>query len=115
MKRRNRKKAFDCAHHVFDTSLVTSDPYPMYDTEDYCKIGKYNDFTDIFELHPCETCTKFCASRPMIRKKREDDKRIRELLRRDEKCYNEVFRQGLWEQDGIDNNVIEALNEFTDF
>lgn len=113
MKRRNRKEAFDCAHHVFDTFLVTNDPYPLHETEDYCKLGRYNDSPDIFEQHPCDACTKFCASRPMIRKKREDDKRIRELLRGDKKYYNEVFRQGLWEKDKIDNNVIEALNELT--
>lgn len=112
MKRRNRKKAFDCAHHVFDTFLVTDDPYPLHETEDYCKLGKFDEPKDVFR---CETCTKFCVSRPMIRKKREDDRRIRELLRGDNKYYNEVFRQGLWEIDKIDNNVIEALNEFTDF
>ena len=98
MKRRNRKKAYDCAHHVLDTSLVTNDPYPMYDTEDYCKLGKYNDFTDIFELHPCETCTKFCASRPMIRKKREKDKFSREYIKEGNKYYNSVFKAGRWEE-----------------
>ena len=112
MKRRNRKKAFACSHYSSERILVDNVPYNMYGVDIYCKLGKFNESKD---ADMCETCTKFCASRPMIRKKREDDKRIRELLRRDEKCYNEVFRQGLWEQDGIDNDVIEALNEFTDF
>ncbi len=117
MKRRNRKKAYDCAHHVYEDFLVTDDPYPIHNTEDYCKLGKYdNTWTPPDkEVSLCEHCKRFCASRPMIRKKREDDKRIRELLRGDEKYYNEVFRQGLWEIDKIDNDVIEALNEFTDF
>ena len=98
MKWRNRKKAYDCAHHVFDTFLVTNDPYPLHETEDYCKLGRYNDFTDIFKLHPCETCTKFCVSRPMIRKKREDDKRLKEYIKEGNKYYNSVFKAGRWEE-----------------
>ena len=112
MKRRNRKKAFDCAHYSSERVLIDNVPYDMYGVDIYCKLGKFDEPKDVFK---CETCNKFCVSRPMIRKKREDDRRIRELLRGDKKYYNEVFRQGLWEKDKIDNNVIEALNEFTDF
>lgn len=75
MKRRISKKAHDCSHHVNKSFMVTDDPYPMYQTEDYCKFGKYDitdpPYEDIDALHPCCNCNRFCASRPMIREKRE--------------------------------------------
>ena len=43
MKLRKRKKAYDCSHHVYDNFLVTDDPYPIYNTDDYCKLGKFNN------------------------------------------------------------------------
>ena len=43
MKLRKRKKAYDCAHHVYKDVFVTDDPYPIHNTEDYCKLGKYDN------------------------------------------------------------------------
>ena len=73
MKLRKRKKAYDCSHHVFEDFLVTDDPYPIHNTEDYCKLGKYdNTWTPPDKkVSLCENCKRYCASRPMIRKQRE--------------------------------------------
>ena len=111
MKRRNRKKAFACSHYGSERVLIDDVPYNMYGVDIYCKLGKFDESKD---ADMCETCTKFCASRPMIRRKREEDKRIRGLLRRDEKYDNEVLRQGLWEKDKIDSDVIDVPNELID-
>ena len=102
MKRRNRKKAYDCAHHVYEDFLVTDDPYPIHNTEDYCKLGKYdNTWTPPDKkVSLCEHCKRFCASRPMIRKKREKDKFLREYIKEGNKYYNSVFKAGRWEEQG---------------
>ena len=73
MKLRKRKKAYDCSHHVYEDFLVTDDPYPIHNTEDYCKLGKYDNTWSAPEkkVNICEHCNRFCASRPMIRKQRE--------------------------------------------
>ena len=73
MKLRKRKKAYDCSHHVFEKFLVTDDPYPIYNNEDYCKLGKFDNTWLAPEKHLflCENCKKFRGSRPMIRKQRE--------------------------------------------
>ena len=73
MKLRKRKKTYDCSHHVYEDFLVTDDPYPIYNTDDHCKLGKFNNtwLAPKKKLSICENCKKFCASRPMIRKQRE--------------------------------------------
>ena len=73
MNWRKRKKAYDCSHHVFEDFLVTDDPYPIHNTEDYCKLGKFNNTwaPPSEKVYPCEVCKRFCVSRPMIRKQRE--------------------------------------------
>ena len=85
MKKRTRKKAYDCSHHVLNDFLVTDDPYPIHNTEDYCKLGKFDNTwtppSDADEPHQCENCIRFCASRPMIRKEREERKRMKEFER----------------------------------
>lgn len=83
MKLRKRKKAYDCSHHVFEDFMVTDDPYPIYNTEDYCKLGKFDNtwLAPEKKLSLCENCKKFCASRPMIRKQREIKTSIKESER----------------------------------
>ena len=83
MKLRKRKKAYDCSHHVFENFLVTDDPYSIYNTEDYCKLGKFDNtwLAPEKRLSLCENCKKFCASRPMIRKQREIKTSIKESER----------------------------------
>ena len=101
MKWRNRKKAFDCAHHVYESFLVTDDPYPIYNTEDYCKLGKF-DLTwarPSDDPHPCESCKKFCASRVMIRKQREDKARMKEWLSECQKAEKIAFKLGILQKD----------------
>ena len=83
MKLRKRKKAYDCSHHVYENFLVTDDPYPTYNTDDYCKLGKFNNtwLAPEKKLSICENCKKFCASRPMIRKQRERKAFLKEVKR----------------------------------
>ena len=95
MKQRNRKKAYDCAHYGSERVLIDDTPYDMYGVNIYCKLGKFDEAKGAFK---CETCTKFCASRPMIRKKREDDKRLKEYIKESNKYYNSVFKAGRWEE-----------------
>lgn len=37
MKRRNRKKAYDCAHYSSERVLIDNVPYDMYGVDIYCK------------------------------------------------------------------------------
>lgn len=104
MKRRISKKAYDCSHHVENRFMVTDDPYPMYQTEDYCKLGKY-DFTDPpyanVNVHPCCNCNRYCASRPMIRKQRETKAFLKEVKRDWNRNYRAAVRAGVaQEEDG---------------
>lgn len=40
---RKRKKAWECIYkHESKPFMVTDDPYPIYNQEEYCKIGKYD-------------------------------------------------------------------------
>lgn len=97
MKWRIRKKAYDCSHHVYEDFLVTDDPYPIHNTEDYCKLGKFdNTWTrpdDKVSL--CDNCKRFCASRPMIRKQRERDARLKEWGKEYRKAERAAFRAGV--------------------
>lgn len=96
MKRRLRKKAYDCSHHVFEDFLVTDDPYPIHNTEDYCKLGKYNNtwLAPEKKLSLCDNCKRFCASRPMIRKQREHKQEYREWLKDWNKSYRAAVLAG---------------------
>ena len=76
MKKRLKKKG-ECAHYYLgDTFLVTNDPYEIYNSECYCKLGKF-DYTwspPGLEL-PCNKCKRFKLSmakqRERIRKYKE--------------------------------------------
>lgn len=91
MKRRLRKKAYRCTC-LFegDNFLVTDDPYPIYNREFYCTIGKFNwtwgNHCD--EELPCENCKAFKLSRRTVREKRENDKRAK----KGEQFYNYIER-----------------------
>ena len=95
MKLRKRIKAYDCSHHVFENFLVTDDPYPIYNTEDYCKLGKFNNTWLSPEKHLslCENCKKFCVRRPMIRKQRERKAFSKEIEREWNQTYRALFTQ----------------------
>ena len=106
MKRRTFKKAYDCAHHVYEDFLVTDDPYPIHNTEDYCKLGKYdNTWTPPDKkVSLCEHCKRFCASRPMIRKQRERKAFYREVERDWNRNYCAAVRAGVAQKDnGVTN------------
>lgn len=105
MKRRTRKKAYDCAHHVYEDFLVTDDPYPIHNTEDYCKLGKYdNTWTPPDKkVNLCEHCKRFCASRPLIRKERERKAFLKEVERDWKRNYCAAVRAGVAQED---NGVI---------
>lgn len=96
MKVRKRKKAYDCSHHVHNDFLVTDDPYPIYNTEDYCKLGKHDNtwLAPENKVSICEHCKRFCASRPMIRKQREINAFNKEVKRELERNYRAILKIG---------------------
>ena len=82
--KRKRKKAYDCAHHVVgENFLVTDDPYPIYNHEDYCACGKFNwtwgNHRD--EEFPCEECRKFKVTKKMTRKVNKEKKKERRIYK----------------------------------
>lgn len=90
MNWRNRKKVLECSHYHYERFMVTDNPYPIYDSDEYCKI-KWKELQDKTEtnsenrLNYCEICSKckhFTVTRPNIKKerKRKKDKRNRTLL-----------------------------------
>jgi hypothetical protein len=102
MKLRKRKKAYDCSHHVHEDFLVTDDPYPIYNTEDYCKLGKYDNTwasQGYKAVSLCEHCKRFRASRPMIRKQREKKALNKELERYWNRNYSAAVRAGVVQDD----------------
>lgn len=107
MKLRIRKKALDCAHHVYNDFLVTDDPYPIYNTEDFCKLGKYDNtwLAPEKKVSLCEHCKRFCASRPMIRKQRERKALFKEAERDWNKNYSAAVRAGVAQEDGVIFNL----------
>lgn len=105
MKWRIRKKAYDCAHHICEDFLVTDDPYPIHNTEDYCKLGKYDNtwLAPEKKVSLCEHCKRFCASRPMIRKQRKRKAFLKEAERDWNRNYCAAVRAGVAQED---NGVI---------
>jgi len=103
MKRRIRKKAYDCSHHVYEDFLVTDDPYPIHNTEDYCKLGKFDNtwLAPEKKVSLCENCNRFCASRPMIKEERKRTK-WKDYERDFRKAYRQAFL----------NNKIREFNNF---
>lgn len=97
MKLRKRKKAYDCSHHVYEHFLVTDDPYPIYNIEDYCKLGKYDNtwLAPEKKVTLCEHCNMFCASRPMIRNLRERKAFYKEAERDLKRNYYAAVRAGV--------------------
>lgn len=102
MKQRVRKKAFDCSHHVYEDFFLTDDPYPIYNTEDYCKLGKFDNtwlapndkVTDM-----CERCRKFCVSRPMVRKQRVRSQELKEWNKSYKKYCRVAMLDGNYEKE----------------
>ena len=109
MKRRNRKKQFECSHHyVGERFLVTDDPYPIYNYEDYCKIGKFNlTWGQRPNIHPCIKCKRFQLSRPLIRQTRRELKDANRYAKECNKICRIDMIEGRWEEDRTD------LNEFS--
>lgn len=106
MKVRKRKKAYDCSHHVYEDFLVTDDPYPIHNTEDYCKLGKYDNtwLAPEKKVSLCENCKRFCASRPMIHKQRERKAFLKEVERDWNRNYCAAVRAGVAQnEDGFFN------------
>jgi len=89
MKRRIKKKG-ECAHYFEgEPFLVTDDPYPIYNNEFYCKLGKFNwtwgNHSD--EELPCKKCKKFKLSMTKIRKANKDGKIFRQMQKEAERYY----------------------------
>lgn len=107
MKWRNRKKVSECSHYYYDHFMVTDDPYPIYDSEEYCKI-RWRELQEKAEANGdgrpnyCEICAKckhFTVSRPNIRRERGRRKEMKENERYWRKREREAFRKGIIEQD----------------
>ena len=99
MNWRKRKKVSECSHYYYDSFMVTDDPYPIYDSEEYCKIRwrelqEKNERPDYCEI--CNKCKHFTASRPNIRKERERKRRIKEEIRYWDKRARQAFRDGTY-------------------
>lgn len=110
MKIRIRKKAYDCSHHVYEQFLVTDDPYPIYNNEDYCKLGKFDNtwLAPEKKVNLCDTCKRFCASRPMILKQREEQARMKEFLAECKRGEKIAFKNGVLQKD---SDSIFSLND----
>lgn len=104
--KRERKKAFDCSrHYVGPMFMVTDDPYPIYNNEDYCTIGKFNfTWSSPDSEYPCETCKRFKGSIEMNRKQRELEKEYK----RNMKFWNHCEKAG--KQHGLSD--IEYFEKF---
>ncbi len=105
MKRRLRKKAYRCAH-LFegDDFLVTDDPYPIYNREFYCTIGKF-DWTwgnHYEEQLPCENCKAFKLSRRTVRWKREIDKSAKKSKQFSNHIERNAKRLGISDNDYLE-------------
>jgi len=89
---RKTKKAFDCSrHYVGPLFIVTDDPYPIYNKEDYCTVGKFNFTWDSYDSeYPCEKCKRFKGSIDMNRKQRKLEKEYK----RNMKFWNHCERAG---------------------
>ena len=110
MKRRTRKKAYDCSHHVYERFLVTDDPYPIYNNEDYCKLGKFDNtwLAPEKKVNLCDNCKRFCASRPMIIKQRKHQERMKRFLAECKKAEKIAFNNGVLQKD---SDYIFRLND----
>jgi hypothetical protein len=91
---RKTKKAWQCIHkNESEWFLVTDDPYPIYNQEEYCKIGKY-DYTwrnrSECDYNICDKCKCFKGSIAMNRMKRQIDKECK----KDEKFFHHCERAG---------------------
>lgn len=110
MKRRIKKKG-ECAHYYYgDSFLVTDDPYPMYNNEEYCKLGKF-DLTwgrKDQEL-PCERCKKFKLSRVKQRMDRQDYKEYRKM------CWYAKRYEKTHPQEAITPQTLDFSNFFDMF
>ena len=106
MNWRNRKKVLECSHYHYERFMVTDDPYPIYDSDEYCKI-KWKELQDKAEANGenrpnyCEICSKckhFTVTRPNIRKERDRKKEIKEIERYWKKQERIAFRDGKYEE-----------------
>lgn len=78
-QRRKYERYAKCAHRVQLDTLLTDDPYEIYQYEDYCKRGIYG--SEEIEDCKCDGCKNFALSRESMRcatnKRRSIKKEIR--------------------------------------
>ena len=93
MKRRIKKKG-ECAHYYLGESFqVTDDPYPIYNNEWYCKLGKFDwTWSRRDKELPCEKCKRFKLSRVKQHEDRQDYKEYRRTYA-DAKRYEKMHPQ----------------------
>lgn len=89
MKKRIKKKG-ECAHYYYgDSFLVTDDPYPIYNNEEYCKLGKFNWTwgNHLDEKLPCNKCKRFKLSMAKQRNDRREYKAWRRMCKVAERYF----------------------------
>lgn len=64
-QRRKYERYAKCAHRVQLDTLLTDDPYEIYQYEDYCKLGIY--VSEEIEDCKCDGCKNFALSREVMR------------------------------------------------
>jgi hypothetical protein len=93
--RRKRKKG-ECAHlQDGPRFLVTDDPYPIYNSELYCKCGRFNWTwgNHASEDFPCDKCKRYTLSRKKIREaNREAKERKRHPVDYDDIYIEEILK-----------------------
>ena len=91
--RRKRKKG-ECAHlQDGPRFLVTDDPYPIYNSELYCKCGRF-DWTwgnHASEDFPCDKCKRYTLSRKKIREANREAKE----RKRNPVLYDDIYIENL--------------------
>ena len=105
MKYRNTKKC-ECAHFYYGPRyLVTDDPYPIYNNDNYCKIGRF-DWTwgSVGEYYPCIKCKGFKINRDKVRKRRTEIKEAKKRMSEwNRNYYAAIMEANTQDKDGFFN------------
>lgn len=84
MKKRIRKKVSQCSHlYIGEDFQVTADPFPIYNYDYYCKLGKFNYTWGNRKYYddPCLKCKCFTYSRNVARDDRERHDKAKKAFR----------------------------------
>lgn len=77
------KMGAECGHRNYSRFMVTDDPYPMYDVEDECKLGKF--YVRHGSSNDCLNCKHYTLSKKAMKDAREWDKEHKRFIKECEK------------------------------